>query len=519
MTVLAYQRTGDLQKVAQQLITNLASSGAAGTGADAVGYTPPGAGAVATTVGADLNYQLANIGRFGTLDPTGSADMTAIIQAALNSGLKSIFIPAGTFAFSSLTMPTTNGFVLKGLGTASILKQTGTGIVWPANPSLNFNEQYISDLSFIGTNGTGHTIDTSYQGGLTLQNIYLTDVPVGFDGIHIDGSSTTYTHDVRVLNYQCYSNTAGHAAIGLGAHCADSEIDRFIMNGNFVTLYGMYCADGSQTTKMSNSHPYNCATNIVWGTNSTTGAKGFSFVNVTFDNCTNDLVSLTNFVGADFGGCYFEAVKAGKNAVTLTNCTGTMFSIPRFDGAGGSGYIINETGSTDYTNVNGGTATNLSNFTSPPFNFLGAHSVARFTGYTSFGQQIVYTGCTTATVGAGSTVILGPNGAQATAGIDQFMIPLISGCQVLRADIGFTAAPGAGQSYTFTLVGNGSTLTAASGSANPLVISGAGVFTASIIVAQGAGAFLSQFQTCYIQLQTSAGAALSNFRYAIQCIG
>lgn len=63
-------------------------------GADRVGYTPSGAGAVATTVQIKLR-EIVSVKDFGAVGD-GVTDDTAAIQAAANSG-KSLYFPAGTY--------------------------------------------------------------------------------------------------------------------------------------------------------------------------------------------------------------------------------------------------------------------------------------------------------------------------------------------------------------------------------------------------------------------------------------
>jgi hypothetical protein len=292
------------------------------------------------------------------------------------------------------------------------------------------------------------------------------------------------------------------------------------MNGNFVTNYGIYAEDGALSTTFDNCHPYNCALNVL--ANAASGGTiglGFTFSNCWLDNATNDLVSLTNWNGTIFDSCYFQATKSGKNAVTLLNCFNTYFDTPRFDGSAGAVYCINETGTTDYTQVLGGITTALGNWASPVFNLIGAHSVVKnFSGVNTEGQQISFVGSTSSAVAAGSTVYLGCNGAQAAPNATEFMIPIPSGVSVQNCAIAWDTAPGAG-TYTFTLIGNGATLVAASGSANPTAAITGSVFNATINIAQGSGAFLAQFQQVGIKMVTSAGAGVPSVRYAINCSG
>lgn len=157
-------------------------------------------------------------------DATGATDSTTAIQAAINSGAVAVYVPPGAFKFSTLTIPDTKYFNLFGCGNASILVQTGAGIVWPTQTGDNYySEGYIRDLAFDGTAGTSHTINTTYVGGLTLQNLYFNNVPVGYSSIYVNGFTGHSTHDIRLSNIQVYSSTAGHSGIRFGQHALDGH--------------------------------------------------------------------------------------------------------------------------------------------------------------------------------------------------------------------------------------------------------------------------------------------------------
>ncbi|MCU1348653.1 MAG: hypothetical protein JWO56_1683, partial [Acidobacteria bacterium] len=293
-----------------------------------------------------------SIKAFGALGD-GATDDTTAIQAALNSGAPAIYVPStlNSFKFSTLTMPTTPYFVLFGDGPSSKMKQTGAGIKW-AGTAINYGEQTIRGIHINGVSGTGHSIDTSYQGGTTLKDLYFTDVPVGYASINIDGNATTYTHDIRVDGVQVYfgsASGAGLAGIRLGAKASDVSINNFIMNGGFLVQHGIYAADGALTTRVSNSHPYNTTATCFYG-NSTAAAVGFSFTNCAFDNVnTGPLVSMTNFQDATFTNCRFQAINAGRSGVLLANCKRVSFTDPVFQAAAGATSMIVESAGSDYT--------------------------------------------------------------------------------------------------------------------------------------------------------------------------
>jgi hypothetical protein len=73
-------------------------------GATALPYTPPGASVVTTTIAGDLNGQLANVFRWFTVTQiadvtsgTHALDVSAAINAALASGIQTIYLPPYTY--------------------------------------------------------------------------------------------------------------------------------------------------------------------------------------------------------------------------------------------------------------------------------------------------------------------------------------------------------------------------------------------------------------------------------------
>ena len=94
----------------------------ASSGSSLIGFLQSGSGAIAQTVQSKLRESVSILD-FGA-DPTGVANSTTAIQAALDSGAGSIYIPEGTYLFSTLTV--NKNTRLHGASTrTSILKHTG----------------------------------------------------------------------------------------------------------------------------------------------------------------------------------------------------------------------------------------------------------------------------------------------------------------------------------------------------------------------------------------------------------
>ncbi|ACR28723.1 transporter [Burkholderia glumae] len=261
---------------------------------------------------------------FPGCDKTGVVDSTACIQAALNSGARTVYIPAGQYRESGLVLPQTVGFTLYGDGPNSVLIQTGGPIRYPTISSNSTFDSHstIRDLKFDGTAGTGNTIDTSYAQTLDLLNLAFNNVPVGYSSIKLDGNPTTgiYMHDVRAKNIRVYSTTAGKAGIELGAYASDSTIDGFIMNGGFIVNYCLYANVGAQTTMIQNSHPYNAAINVIRlaGNN-----NDFGFVGNTIDNALGDLFYVKGSARTRISSIWLEAIASGQRGLVLDASTNT----------------------------------------------------------------------------------------------------------------------------------------------------------------------------------------------------
>ena len=101
-SVLPFTTSGTFETAKFRLIQGVASADlASGGGAAMVGYTPPGAGAVATTVQSKLRESVS-VRDFGAVGD-GVTDDSAAIQAALDyaeSTTKAVYIPVGTYAVS-----------------------------------------------------------------------------------------------------------------------------------------------------------------------------------------------------------------------------------------------------------------------------------------------------------------------------------------------------------------------------------------------------------------------------------
>lgn len=466
-------------------------------------FLQAGTGAVSRT-GQNKMRDIVSVKDFGAIGD-GVTDDTVAIQAAIDSGAKAVYVPGASYVASSLLMPNVFGFVLFGDGPSSILIQkagaSGALIRW-STAAMVYNEHTVRNIGINGNVGSQHCIDISGAGGVTLDGIYITDVPVGKSGIYVNGTAATYTHDPRLMNIQIYSNTAGHSGIRCGPLTADTAITDFIMNGNFVTSYCIYADINALTTTVSNSHPYNAAINIVKlaGTN-----NSWSFDNCVLDNATNDLVVIVDSGSLMFTGCFIEAIKSGYSGVNISGSgESIVFVNTRFDGAAGALSCIKGGASAHGILAFGGQIPSVANFTTP-FDLAGLRCSARgFGGWAPFGMLYNLSGVTPAVQAQSTTQYLGA-AASATEVNAGYLVPKDS--KLAQVYISTSAAPAAGQTFTFQARKNGSNI------GSSLVFS-SGTSSGTLTL----GTSFSQFDLLTISSVFSATSGSANIRWCAELI-
>lgn len=429
----------------------------------------------------------------------GVTDNTVAIQAAINSGALRVVVPPGEFLCGKLVMPATFGFVLQGSGTAGRLLQkavAGALITWDQS-SMHYTEGRVKDLCLVGTNGTGHLIDTTGAGGVTISGIFINDLPIGYSGIYVNGADGVYTHDIRISGLQCYSNTAGHSCVRFGGLASDSSLTDFIANGNFVVPYSLYYDIGATTIRVVDAHPYNNSVNVLRmsGNNNLC-----SFNSVVLDNATSDIGIASNSAYVTFTDCWFEAIQAGQTGMSVANCSGWSFVNCKFTGSVGAAAAFAEDATSNYNRVIAGNCGTIGNFVTP-FVFFGAQSYSTsVNGINSLGMRYGFSGITQSQQAQATTRYFGVNGLQSSAGNTAFLVP--ESGYITDASVFVDSTPAAGQNFTFTVKKNGSAI------GSPLVVSN-GQFGGGIAlnVAVAAG------DQIYVESVFSATSGSANSRY------
>lgn len=439
-------------------------------------------------------------------DPTGKLDSTPAFNKILATGSTSVYVPPGTYQVCGVKIPHTKLLHIYGAGTASFINHfsaCGLPLFYWDTAAMDYSEQTISDLAIEGDGALVNNIETAGEGGLTLRQLYFQGVPLAKANIFVNGVGVT-THDVLLQNIFSYSSGGsvhGKAVVEFGNLATDSGIDTLISNGAFVVDYGILMDAGTQTIKVTNSHPYNAAINVLKAFN----CLACQFSHNTWDNSLQAIASLTGVTNSTFTGDYFEAVNGGQSAIQLINSSGNIFTgaiIGSNGGAGGQAVV--ESGTSDYNAFRGGNIAAVS-FAAPQYNLIGVHSYTEgVAGYTSLGINSEWQGVTTSAQAQNTSQFLGANGGNANFTQTAFS-PYTSGV-VSGATIGVSVAPAAGQTMTFTLM-DGAVVLGSCVVSNPSF--GCSINLAPIV-------FMNPLDQIYITSAFSATSGSAIVRYAIK---
>lgn len=266
-------------------ITGINGTGIA-TNAEFVQYDPPFTGGVAITVENKL-AQTVSVIDFGA-DPTGTADSTAAIQAATNTG-KAVCFPTGTY---------------KMLGTV-----TYTGrVAWFGNGNAIIqNDSTVLDV----TNGTNSVVDN-----LQMQNITAPWI------IYRNPANWAAVPSVVLSNGPGYQPTVNDADVWSGLTTAQKNQDvgpKIYFHGNASSIQVSRITGRFVSILM-----YDTVNSIVNNCNFTGGknfAGGIVFWNIdgqsgTMNAAINNVVTYASFSGIIFAR-NFNAIVTGNNVQSV----------------------------------------------------------------------------------------------------------------------------------------------------------------------------------------------------------
>jgi parallel beta-helix repeat protein len=197
----------------------------------------------------DTGEYYGHVSRYGTNTTPGTTDMTAAIQAAIDSNSE-VFVPAGDFAVTSLKLNGTNSdranITIRGVGKASIIRQLGTARAssvpgGDTTQSPNVIQAFtgsgftVSKLRIIGNKDSGGVKPAAASSwvGATLYTYDAgtpTYVQVRANGTALGGGAELSTDLVYVL-------TATHTS---DATDIDNDLANWTLVTNFAALNGYY---------------------------------------------------------------------------------------------------------------------------------------------------------------------------------------------------------------------------------------------------------------------------------------
>ena len=272
-------------------------------GSSIIGFLQSGTGAVARSVQSKLR-EYVSVKDFGAVGD-GVTDDTAAIQAAINSGYKTILFPSGNYSFSTLTV-NTSGITLVGVGAVG-----SAALHTVLTPQINNAVNAISVATTVAV--SGFTIkNLEISGGAALLNaLVLGSATYAANSINIDG---VYIHGfpngngVQLQN--CWwINFKGNTNI---AYCANNVY--IPVNGVVTTCY--FTENTKLEAALNNNFRNDCTVYA-------------NVDQISFLDCSIELSQFDGVYGTSpgttytFDGTYFEANGQNVAAVATINITGT----------------------------------------------------------------------------------------------------------------------------------------------------------------------------------------------------
>jgi hypothetical protein len=145
-----------------------------------------------------ISGAVANVLDFGA-DPTGVADSTSAIQAAINVN-GAVFLPTGTYKTTS-TLTLASKTQLFGAGSSSVISYTGSSdAIYSTSGGAGNNYKTISQLKILSsTGGTAiHIVDEYHT---YINNVYIDGNYTGFNisGILIEGTGSNNSACIGII--------------------------------------------------------------------------------------------------------------------------------------------------------------------------------------------------------------------------------------------------------------------------------------------------------------------------------
>jgi hypothetical protein len=314
---------------------------------------PNSSGTVALTSDlASAGYGLNNAAGVFSVDSTGVADASAIIQAGINAGYKVIYVPKGKYLLSS-TIQLKDSVSIVGDGRPnSIIKLTSNITAFKCGFALGGTSAQFRDFSILGSNGSGvNGMRAAYDSSVTTDQIGITiDSVTGvyinnigaykLGGYAIATDSTCYyctsafvtQNKGNAITNCIFKDNYGGVFFGVRseyATVANCHIDggkygirtpggnnRIENNDVSNNLFGLYIEAGTNNGHgiASGNTINHCDTALYV----TTLTRGFKFIGNYFLITSIKLVSSS--------GLIFTSNEFSQGSITVENCTNTSFN-------------------------------------------------------------------------------------------------------------------------------------------------------------------------------------------------
>lgn len=484
---------------------------AASGGSASVGWIQSGTGAVLRTLsdrGRDTVHaldfmtaaQIADV-RAGALTLNVTSALTNAIQSLDATIGGTVYLPAGSYLFSPTVFSARNNVNLRGAGrqaTKIALASAGTAMTFSNSQWLT-----VQDLSF-QLNGIAQSIGGTY--GLRLDtgsnNAEINRCNfIGFaqDGLQLVGTAITTLSGIKVLNCHFLGNGGNqfYSYYSNDFHYENNQFGR--LAGITQALIGCLLDHSSAGLYKGNLH---------WD-NSLQGCKA--------DTCNYNTYSLNRFEMSGREGFY--ATSGSYNIFSDNKIhTNSQTTTATYDGAyfvgldnltinGNMAFSFDATRHRYDINIDTG-CTNVTIGKNKLVNFAPAFGPVRIAGavYNQVSPDEMQCFSSSGTVAAASTVYFGTNGQQAVEANTFAQAGRKATVSLLYAAT--AAAPGAAQTFTYTVRVNGAD------TAMVATSTGAASFSASITTTAPA-ILVGPDDFITVKLVTSAGAAVTNHRVRV----
>lgn len=456
----------------------------------------------------------ANVLTFGA-DPTGVSDSSTAVQNAANSGARFVLIPppnpGASYIIHDVVIPSGVTVFMEG---AYIVDAVGANWVFKL---VGFNTKLIGGQISSAANCSQAAVIVDDGNWCEVRSIRVINgttillLKSSSNGSNGFGCARTQLSDIQGIAYS-------GVGVDSAANCHDTQAVNINMDSNTVVVSGGqtpkpgaigFRFTGTGSTVAFGGHMYAncCAINM---------QTGWSFVNANLcklSSCIADSLSgAAYFLSGNSNACDLDSCFAGTCAVSILATNTSRNNMVRGLRSFGTGQIPSFGAPTWYSSAgfaapffdisafNTATvAVNLDDWISS--NSTVSHTISEAVpGNVQMLGGIVISFTSNTTVAAGTTIYLGQNGQSAAENSQQILLPLGLGTVALavRSVFDCDTAPGAGQSFTYTVRVN------AASTAIVGTTAGAGVFTATVV--GGAVGIFPGGQSVDIQLVTSAGA-------------